>query len=80
MRKLLIFLLALILTGCVTMRQTDGQRTTEYTSLFRTAQSINVDIPKGKIEVKNQEIDAEFIKFLNNLIEAARILKTAGAL
>lgn len=74
MKKLLCICLILALTGCVTMRYTDGNKSVEYTSLFRTAEKISGNLPEGTIEVGGQKIDAKFIELLNNIVKAAEAL------
>jgi uncharacterized protein YceK len=57
MKKIAIILAMLTLTGCVTMRYQDGNKSVEYTSIGRTAQSIKGDLNKGTVQVEGQKID-----------------------
>jgi len=70
MRKLLIFSLVLILTGCVTMRYQDGTKSVEYASVGRTAQNIEGDLEKGTVKVEGQKIDAKFLEAVTEFLKA----------
>lgn len=63
-------LLCLLLTGCVTMRYQDGNKSVEYTSIGRTAQNIQGDLNKGTVQVEGQKIDAKFITAVTEFLKA----------
>jgi uncharacterized protein YceK len=61
MKKIVIILAMLVLTGCVTMKYQDGAKSVEYTSIGRTAQNIEGDMSKGTVKVEGQKIDAKVV-------------------
>jgi len=70
MKKIVIILAVLALTGCVTMRYQDGNKSVEYTSIGRTAQNIQGDLNKGTVQVEGQKIDAKFITAVTEFLKA----------
>lgn len=72
MKKLLVLALALFLSGCVTMRYQDGNKSVEYTSLGRTAQNIEGDLEKGTVKVEGQKIDAKFLEAVTEFLKAVQ--------
>jgi len=57
MKKITAIFLCLLLSGCVTMRYQDGNKSVEYASVGRTAQNIHGDLNKGTVKVEGQKID-----------------------
>lgn len=55
--KKIFLLLPLVLAACVTMKYQDGNKSVEYTSIGRTAQTIQGDLNKGTVRVEGQKID-----------------------
>jgi uncharacterized protein YceK len=70
MKKIIVIFLCLLLAGCVTMRYQDGNKTVEYASVGRTAQSIKGDLNKGTVQVEGQKIDAKFITAVTEFLKA----------
>ena len=72
MKKLFVLALALALSGCVTMRYQDGNRSVEYASVGRTAQNIEGDLDKGTVKVEGQKIDAKFLEAVTEFLKAVQ--------
>ena len=72
MKKAIIIGMALLLSGCVTMRYQDGNKSVEYTSLGRTAQNIEGDLEKGTVKVEGQKIDAKFLEAVTEFLKAVQ--------
>ena len=72
MKKIIVIFLCLLLAGCVTMKYQDGDKSVEYASIGRTAQSIKGDLNNGTVSVEGQKVDAEIGKALTNLVNAVR--------
>jgi len=73
MKKIVIILAMLVLIGCATTqyKAPDGTEIT-YTRFATTADSIKAEAGNAKVESNGQKIDAEIIKALTNLVNAAR--------
>ena len=65
-----VIFLCLLLSGCVTMRYQDGNKSVEYASVGRTAQNIQGDLNKGTVQVEGQKIDAKFITAVTEFLKA----------
>ena len=65
-----VIFLCLLLSGCVTMRYQDGAKSVEYTSIGRTAQSIQGDLEKGTVKVEGQKIDAKVLTAITEFLKA----------
>ena len=72
MKKAIIIGMALLLSGCVTMRYQDGNKTVEYASVGRTAQNIEGDLEKGTVKVEGQKIDAKFLEAVTEFLKAVQ--------
>jgi uncharacterized protein YceK len=72
MKKILVILFCLLLSGCVTMRYQDGNKSVEYASIGRTAQNIEGDLNAGTVKVEGQKIDAKVIELITNLLKAVQ--------
>ena len=70
MKKIVIILAMLTLTGCVTMKYQDGNKSVEYMSVGRTAQSIQGDLEKGTVKVEGQKIDAKVLTAITEFLKA----------
>lgn len=68
---LAIFILAL--SGCAhTQYKAPDGTEVSYTRLFTTSDSIKAEVGAAKIESNGQKVDAEIVKALTNLVNAAR--------
>lgn len=72
MKISIIIFLCLLLTGCVTMRYQDGNKSVEYTSIGRTAQNIQGDLNKGTVKVEGQKIDAKVLEAITQFLKAVQ--------
>ena len=72
MKKAIIIGMALLLSGCVTMRYQDGNRSVEYASVGRTAQNIEGDLDKGTVKVEGQKIDAKLLDAITQFLKAVQ--------
>jgi uncharacterized protein YceK len=72
MKKILVILFCLLLSGCVTMRYQDGNKSVEYASVGRTAQSIKGDLNKGTVQVEGQKIDAKVLTAITEFLKAVQ--------
>lgn len=72
MKKAIIIGMALLLSGCVTMRYQDGNKSVEYTSIGRTAQAIEGDLNAGTVKVEGQKIDAKVLEAITQFLKAVQ--------
>jgi hypothetical protein len=54
------------------MRYQDGNKSVEYASVGRTAQSIKGDLNSGTVEVKGQKIDAKVLTAITEFLKAVQ--------
>lgn len=52
------------------MRYQDGNKSVEYTSIGRTAQTIQGDLNKGTVKVEGQKIDAKVLTAVTEFLKA----------
>lgn len=69
---IIIIFLCLLLSGCVTMRYQDGNKSVEYASIGRTAQSIEGDLNNGTVKVEGQKIDAKILEAITQFLKAVQ--------
>lgn len=67
-----VIFFCLLLTGCVTMRYQDGNKSVEYMSVGRTAQTIQGDLNQGTVKVEGQKIDARIITAITDFLRAVQ--------
>jgi uncharacterized protein YceK len=72
MKKILVILFCLLLSGCVTMRYQDGNKSVEYASIGRTAQNIEGDLNAGTVKVEGQKINAKVLEAITQFLKAVQ--------